>query len=90
MIDKIDEVIKELTALPSSPPDFVVLALGALHDARDALADNLSELEGVEDEPEAEPEAEPEVAADPEPRTVPAPESVPEPSPSWNPPPAPL
>jgi hypothetical protein len=82
MIDKIDEVIKELTALPSSPPDFVVLALGALHDARDALADNLSELEGVE--------AEPEVAADPEPRTVPAPESVPEPSPSWNPPPAPL
>lgn len=86
MIDKIDEVIKELTALPSSPPDFVVLALGALHDARDALADNLSELEGIE----AEPEAEPEVAADPEPRTVPAPESVPEPSPSWNPPPAPL
>ena len=86
MIDKIDEVIKELTALPSSPPDFVVLALGELHDARDALADNLSELEGIE----AEPEAEPEVAADPEPRTVPAPESVPEPSPSWNPPPAPL
>ena len=82
MIDKIDEVIKELTALPSSPPDFVVLALGALHDARDALADNLSELEGVEDEPE--------VAADPEPEITPAPESVPEPSPSWNPPPAPL